>query len=55
MSYFEICEKCYCEDFPIYEDMQIEVTKEKHKCMGCGKRKLVVRKVYSGNELVDVN
>ena len=55
---FEICEKCYRNHFFVtweYENMRIEVSKELYKCHGCGQYKQVVRKVFAGDELIDLN
>lgn len=55
MPLFEICAECYPKYFPVYPEMEIKISSERHKCSGCGKFKRVVRKVTVGREVIDIN
>ncbi len=55
MPLFEICAECYKKHFPVYKNMEIKVSRELHKCCGCGKNKQVVREVWADGKLIDIN
>jgi hypothetical protein len=55
MPLLEVCKECYKKHFPVYENMEIKVSRELHKCYGCGKFKQVVREIWSNSRLVDIN
>lgn len=55
MITFEICPDCYSRYFPVYENMDVEVSENLCKCVGCGEMKKVVRKVTVYNRIIDIN
>lgn len=55
MPLFEICAECYPKYFPVYPEMEIEVSDKIYKCIGCGEIKEVVKRVMVAGKVVDVN
>lgn len=51
----EICAECYPKYFPVYPEMEIEVSDKIYKCIGCGEIKEVVKRVMVAGKVVDVN
>ncbi len=51
----EVCKECYSKYFPVYKNIRFEISKELYKCIGCGKLKKTVKKVFVSNEVIDIN